>query len=152
MTIPAYTENGFLPTGIYPATWVAISARFGGNPERTFLLAGLHRALDVLAAAGCRRAWIDGSFVTDVESQWGRPPGDVDVCWDLAGVDIAQLAALAPELHPLRGDPLARRRRFGGDYFPVVEPIAIGQVEAFQFTRDGEPKGIIVISLLEGLR
>jgi len=149
MPIPAYAENGLLPPGIHAASWVAISARFGGNPARAALLAALRRALDLLVIVGCRRVWLDGSFVTDIETQAGRSPGDVDVCWDVAGVDIAQLAALAPELHPLRGDPIARRRRFGGDYFPVVEPIALGQVEAFQFTRDGEPKGIVFLSLLE---
>ncbi len=144
--LPEYDARGALPPGIHQASWVDVVARFGGSPDRAALLAGLRRALDVLATVGCQRVWVDGSFVTDVEAQEGQPPGDVDVCWDLAGVDVARLAALAPELHPLRGDPVARRRRFGGDYFPVVEPIVLGQVEAFQFDRDGERKGIVLLA------
>ena len=62
---------------------------------------------------------------------------------------MARLASLAPESHPLLGEPVARRRRFGGDYFPVVEPLALGQLEAFQFDRDGERKGIVLL-VLEG--
>ena len=149
MAIPAYDERGNLPPGIHQATWADVASHFGSGPAREALLAGLRRALDVLAAAGCRRVWLDGSFVTDVEAREGRPPRDVDVCWDLAGVDVARLSSLAPELHPLRGEPTARRQRFGGDYVPVAEPVVLGQVEAFQFDRDGEPKGIVLL-VLEG--
>ena len=126
-----------------------MASHFGSGPTSAALLAGLRRALNALAAAGCRRVWLAGSFVTDVEAREGRPPGDVDVCWDLAGVDVARLAAHAPELHPLRGEPASRRRRYGGDYFPVVEPLALGQMEAFQFDRDGERKGSVLL-VLEG--
>ena len=149
MTLPAYDERGFLPPGIHIATWQEITARFGGTSARDALLEGLRDALALLTVVGCRQAWIDGSFVSNIETRAGRPPGDIDVCWDLAGVDIARLATVVPELHPLIGNLAARRRRFGGDYFPVTEPITIGQVEAFQFTRDGERKGIVLL-ILEG--
>lgn len=147
MTLPSYDPRGFLPPGVHRAVWSEVVTRFGGTPARDMLLAGLREAIDVLASVGCQRVWLDGSFVTDIEGQAGRPPNDVDVCWDFAGVDIVRLAALAPELHPLQGDLAARHRRFGGDYFLVTEPFTIGQIEAFQFTRDGERKGIVLLML-----
>lgn len=47
------------------------------------MLEGLARALRDLRAAGCNRAYIDGSFITTKEH-----PGDFDACWDLDGVDF----------------------------------------------------------------
>lgn len=150
MAIPAFDEYGHLPPGVYEATWGEVVARFGETPERQRLLAGLRSALDLLAACGCHRAWLDGSFVTDVERMVGRPPGDVDVCWEIAGVDLARLAAIAPELRPLSGAPAVRHRRYGGDYFAVSEPLAPGMVEQFQWARDARRKGIVVLVPAEG--
>ena len=44
---------------------------------------GVTLALRDLRAAGCKRAYIDGSFITTNEH-----PGDFYVCWDLDGVDF----------------------------------------------------------------
>lgn len=137
MAVPPYDARGLLPPGIHEASRDDLAIRFGSSPPRR----------ELLTAVGCQRVWLDGSFVTDVEAREGRPPGDVDVCWELTGVDIARLAETAPELHPLMGDPAARRERFGGDYFAVVEPLALGQVEMFQYDRDGDRKGILLLIL-----
>lgn len=150
LAIPAFDEHGSLPPGIYEATWSEIVDRFGGTPKRQQLLAGLRAALDLLAVCGCRRAWLDGSFVTDVEQVEGRLPGDVDVCWEITGVDLAQLSALAPEFHPLSGAPAVRHQRYGGDYFAVSEPLAPGMVEQFQWARGARRKGIVVLEPAEG--
>lgn len=69
MTIPPFTDSGNLPEGIHDATWDEIVERFGTNERRRELLEGLRQALDSLQAAGCRRAYIDGSFVTDYFQQ-----------------------------------------------------------------------------------
>src|ERR687887_116572 len=82
--IPPFDAAGNLPPGVHEATWDEFVGRFGTTPRRLALLAGLKAALDVLRAAGCRRAYVDGSFVT------ARPdPGDFDACWDTVGVDLA---------------------------------------------------------------
>ena len=146
MAIPAFDEYGNLPPGVHEATWGAVVARFGATPERQRLLAGLRAALDLLSTCGCRRAWLDGSFVTDVERVEGRPPRDVDVCWEIAGVDLARLVAVAPELHPLSGVPAVRHRRYAGDYFAVSEPLAPGMVEQFQWARGARRKGIVALA------
>ena len=147
--LPAFDARGNLPPGIHAASWETVVARFGASPERRLLLVQLRVALVALAAAGCRRAWLDGSFVGDVERRFGRPPGDVDVGWDLAGGDLRRLAALAPALHPLRGSREERRRRFGGDYVAVAAPLEIGVLAGFQRDREGRPKGIVLLRLTE---
>jgi hypothetical protein len=147
--LPAFDARGNLPPGIHEASWETVVARFGGSPERRLLLAQLRAALDALAASGCRRAWLAGSFVGHLERRSGRPPGDVDVGWDLAGVDLRRLAALAPALHPLRGSREGRRRRFGGDYVAVAAPPEVGVLAAFRRDREGRPKGIVLVRLAE---
>ena len=64
--VPVFVD-GVLPPGEWPASWAEVEASFGGSEWRVHLLGGCRRALLSLKAAGCRRAWVDGSFVT------GRP-------------------------------------------------------------------------------
>jgi hypothetical protein len=75
--IPGFSRAGSLPAGIYWATRQEIESRFGFSDRRTRLLAGLKSALGALHAAGCRKVYIDGSFVT-----MKHEPGDYDACWD----------------------------------------------------------------------
>ena len=56
--------TGNLPSGEHVATWQDMLDRFGHTPWRQQLLAGMLEALRLLKAAGCHRAYIDGSFVT----------------------------------------------------------------------------------------
>jgi len=82
--IPAHEPStGNLPPGEHLAEWVDVVERFGTTPWRRQLLEGLARALRDLRAAGCKRAYIDGSFITTKEH-----PDDFDACWDLDGVDF----------------------------------------------------------------
>ena len=95
-----------------------------------------------LKAAGCRRAWIDGSFVTETEV-----PNDFDACWDINGVAVPLLDPVILDVSPPR---LAQRVKYGGDILPNVSVGATGQlfVEFFQVDKDtGNPKGIIEIDL-----
>jgi len=147
MAIPAFDEHGNLPPGAHEATWGEVADRFGGTPERRRLLSRLRAALDLLAACGYRRVWIDGSFVTDGEAMEGRSPRDVDVCGDLAGVDLDRLTVIAPELHPLLGMRDAAAGRFGGDYSPVLEPLVLGLVADLQLDRQNRAKGIMQLPL-----
>jgi len=47
------------------------------------LIVTLRLVLGALTKAGCRRVYLDGSFVTSKPE-----PGDYDACWDIAGVDV----------------------------------------------------------------
>ena len=74
MPLPGFdSETGRLPEGEHPAAWEEVVERFGWNSRRRRLLDGLADAMELLEAAGCRRVWLNGSFVTAKEE-----PGDFD--------------------------------------------------------------------------
>ena len=143
--IPPFDESGNLPPGVHVATWEDIQSTFGGSEHRDSLLAGLRNALESLAGAGCRRAYIDGSFVTSKEE-----PADFDACWEAAGVapDL-----LDPVLLDFSDRRRAQKERFGGELFPAdsaAEPSGTRFLDYFQRDRTtGGPKGIVAINLEE---
>jgi hypothetical protein len=108
------------------------------------MLDGLAEATELLAAAGCRRVWLNGSFVTTKDE-----PGDFDACWDTDGVD---LDSLDPVLLDLSNHRSAQKARFGGELFPNVVETQSGLAfsEFFQNERDTSRKGIVVIHLTKG--
>ena len=131
-----------LPPGIHLATWQELAERFGTNDRRTEILAGLLRALQALGAAGCQRAFVDGSFVTSKEV-----PGDFDGCWDHSGVDFD---ALDPVLLNFEGHREAQKAKFEGEMFIAgtqADELGTRFLDFFQLDRDGRPKGIIQINL-----
>lgn len=146
MTIPPFSDSGNLPEGVHDATWDEIVDRFGTNERRRELLEGLRRALDNLRAAGCRRVYLDGSFVTTKDE-----PGDFDVCWEVAGVDPD---LLDPILLTFADQRAAQRTRFGGELFPAdweADPHGTRFLDYFQQDKvTGERKGIVAVDL-EGL-
>lgn len=125
------------------ATWSEIEERFAGSDRRRELLPGLRAALESLAGAGCRTAYIDGSFVTEKDE-----PQDFDACWDVAGVDPD---LLDPALLDFSNRRAAQIERFGGELFPAdlpAEPSGTRFLDYFQRDREsGEPKGIVAIDL-----
>jgi len=144
--IPQFNTGGLLPRGVHPATLEEVRERFGGNERRRQLLRGLEEALRLLRAAGCRRVYINGSFVTAKER-----PSDIDVCWDVEGVDAD---ALDPVFFDFADGRAAQKARFGVELFPAQVPEGLtGRtfLEFFQTDREtGEPKGIIVLELDDG--
>jgi hypothetical protein len=142
MPIPELdARTGNLPPGVHDATWDELVAAFAFNSRRAELLQGLRKALESLAQAGCKRAYIDGSFVTAKER-----PGDFDGCWEMAGVDPT---LLDPELLDFRKARAAQKAKYGGELFPasgVADPAA-GRafLDFFQIDREGRRKGIVAI-------
>ena len=141
--IPRFDVDGPLPPGIHRANWDEVALRFGNNPWRQQLLAGLRMAMESLRRAGCQTVYIDGSFVTDKEI-----PNDFDACWEEAGV--------APELLDpvlLRFDAgrVAQKARYLGELFPAsigATADGISFCEFFQMDREtGRPKGIVAMDL-----
>lgn len=143
MIPPFDPATGNLPPGIHEATWDEFLARYGYTPHRLALLAGLKAALDSLRAAGCRRAYIDGSFSTAKEE-----PGDFDGCWEVAGVDPN---LLDPVLLSFANRRAAQKAKYGGELFPAegsADPFGTRFLDFFQCDRDtGDPKGIVGIDL-----
>lgn len=91
--IPTNTISGVLPpfrgdssqdragTSPYEAKMSDLVLRFATSPQRIDILNGLLQYRKALAAIGITQGfqWIDGSFVEDVETIRGRPPGDIDI-------------------------------------------------------------------------
>jgi hypothetical protein len=140
---PLDPDTGLLPAGEHVATWDEVLERFGWNEWRRGLLDGLAEALDLLGSAGCRRVWINGSFVTAKNE-----PRDVDVCWDPEGVDLDRID---PVFLDLAGGRAAQKARFRCEFLPNVIERGSGLVfsEFFQNERDGSRKGIVVLALGE---
>jgi hypothetical protein len=143
MIPPFEPPTGLLPAGVHEATWEEFVARFGWTSYRLTLLAGLKAALDALRAAGCRRAYVDGSFVTAKET-----PGDFDGCWEVDGVDLARLDPVLKTFANLRA---AQKRKYGGELFPADAPADLAGTNFLHFfqrdKRSGAAKGIVAIEL-----
>jgi hypothetical protein len=112
--IPELDDRGNLPPGIHHATWTEIVTRYATSTHRRELLDGLLDALRSLKTAGCRTAYLDGSFVTSKIN-----PGDFDVCWESADVVFDRLD---PELQDFSDRRAAQKARYGGELFPLTGP------------------------------
>ena len=143
--IPAFNVLGNLSPGIHEATWQEFSDHFGTTPYRRRLLAGLKAALEALRAAGCRRVYINGSFVTTK-----RRPNDYDGCWDIEGVNPDWLD---PVLLTFDRGRAAQKAKYQGEFFPAqFREGSSGTtfLEFFQIDKEiGGAKGIIVVELRE---
>ncbi len=109
-------------------------------------MTGLRAALENLRAAGCRRIYLDGSFVTSKTI-----PNDYDACWEEADVDPDILDPVLLTFDPGRA---MQKAKYLGELFPasVVAGLdGLSFLDFFQTDREtGERKGIIAIDL-EGL-
>jgi hypothetical protein len=143
--IPEFDTDGNLPPGIHLSSWDLFVARFGITDHRRRLLSGLKRALDSLKHAGCRSAFIGGSFVTEKEE-----PEDYDACWDPVGVDAT---LLHPVLLRFENQRLLQKIVFHGELFPSHWPATpAGQrfLEFFQTDKiTGAQKGIVLLKVQE---
>jgi hypothetical protein len=141
--LPALTKDGLLPPGIHVAEWEEVYAAFGTTPHRRRLLDGFHRAIKALKIAGCKKAYLDGSFVTSKDK-----PGDFDGCWEEAGVDPYRLD---PILLTFDNGRIAQKIKFGGELFPagsIADSSGSIFINFFQIHKDtGAAKGIIAIDL-----
>jgi uncharacterized protein DUF6932 len=142
MAIPPLNKAGELPPGEHQTSPPGIRKRFGrSSVQREELMYGLENAAENLQAAGVQKIWIDGSFVTSK-----KEPNDVDGCWEYSEhVDLSRLdpVFLAESRAPMM-------ERYGVELFPafVVEAgSGLPFPKFFQVNRDGEPKGILVVSL-----
>ena len=143
--IPAPNAIGELPPGMHLATLAEVEAVFVTTPRRRRLFEGLRRALQNLHAAGVRRVFIDGSFVTTKAD-----PNDVDGCWEWT--EEVHLDLLDPVLLDFTQARQAMRDKYGVDFFLVIWVEAgsgLTFLDFFQRNRADELKGIIQLDLEE---
>jgi uncharacterized protein DUF6932 len=135
--------TGNLPPGVHEGTWSEIVGAFGSTPWRQHLLSGLRACLEALKAAGCTRAYVDGSFVTAKEE-----PGDFDGCWELAGVDLDRLDEVLLDFTDRRA---AQKAKYHGEMFVAhlpASPAGTQFLDFFQHDKHtGQRKGIVTIDL-----
>lgn len=141
--IPGLNQNGLLPEGIHKTNWEQIVQYFGKTEYRLKLLYGMKIALIALKDAGCKRVYIDGSFVTDKEF-----PEDYDGCWDPSGVDPVKLDPVLLDFSNRRN---AMKAKYYGELFiSTSKANTTGDtfLDFFQIDKEtGLPKGILVINL-----
>lgn len=142
--IPSFVDIGgpwnVLPPGVHDATLKEVEARFTTSDYRKHLFSGFRSSVMALRRAGCRKIYLDGSFVTE------KPiPGDYDVCWDSVGVNTAKLE---PVLLDFSNKRKKQKERFYGEFFPI-HLLADGThvfLDFFQIDKyTGNTKGIICI-------
>jgi hypothetical protein len=143
MVIPPLEPDGKLPSGIHVATWAELVCFFGGSARRQLLLAGLKAGLESLHLAGCRTAYVDGSFVTAKES-----PGDFDACWDARGV---RGSLLDPVLLTFDQGRALQKAKYGGEFFPAHFPADVSGITYLEFFQQDKhtnaTKGIVALDL-----
>ena len=139
MIPPFDSRTGYLPPGIHDGTWSEVKTRFGGNPHRRRLIAGLRRVLRHLGQAGCGSILLNGSFVTNKPA-----PNDYDAAWEPAHVDPDRLD---PVLLDFSNGRAAMKRKYGGELFPAGGRAIADMTfrDLFQRDRDGARKGIVRI-------
>jgi len=143
LVLPEFTDDGRLPPGLHWAAWAEIEARFGMTAHRRQLLKGFREALDQLQEAGCKAAYLDGSFVTSKAL-----PADFDACWDVIDVDPDKID---PVFFDFENQRASQKARFGGEFFPAQLPEGDSGktfIEFFQTDKDtGGAKGIVGVDL-----
>ena len=144
--LPDFDEVGNLPPGVHEATWDEFVQRFGWTSRRCELIDGLKSALEPLREAGCRRVFVNGSFVTDKDE-----PGDIDVAWEPAGVDVDRLLEVEPVFGDFAAGRAAQKVKFGCEFFPssfTADLVGNTFLEFFQIDRETEAqKGIVALNL-----
>lgn len=141
--IPDFIDVGgpwkVLPPGVYYATLKEVEARFATSDHRKRLFSGFRSGVMALRKAGCRKIFLDGSFVTE------KPiPGDFDVCWENIGVNYAKLDSIFIDFNRRK----KQKERLHGEFFPA-HSLADGKnrfLDYFQIDKyTGNAKGIICI-------
>ncbi len=104
---------------------------------------GLKAALENLKDAGCRTAYIDGSFVTRKAI-----PNDYDACWEEVGVDPVILDPVLLTFDPGR---VTQKAKYLGELFPAsvtADADGLSFLEFFQTDSEtGKAKGIVAMDL-----
>jgi len=144
--IPSFVDIGgpwkVLPPGVHDATMEEVETRFAVSDHRKRVFSGFRNGVTGLCKAGCRRIFLNGSFITE------KPiPADFDACWDDNGVDVATLDPVFRDFSDGRKN---QKKSFYGEFFPANLPADGTHVflDFFQTDRHtGKVKGIICIHL-----
>ncbi len=165
--IPDFDHNLVLPPHLgdprrsdqlspYPCTTLALCERFATSSKRKEILIGFLAFRERIHDEGVVNGfqWIDGSFTEDIETQEGRPPGDIDVVTFYWGYDNAfqqRLVVAFPEFADFR----LSKAVFHVDHYPMdaaFHPaLTVDQARCwamlFSHNRQGVWKGMLRVEL-----
>ena len=143
MPLPAFTEFGDLPPGVYEAGLREVIGRFGtGSNRRKLLALRLARVHGIASRTGhLFRFVVFGSFVTSKSE-----PNDVDVFMVMGdGFEFGHLVGEARLLF----EHASAQHHFGCSVFWIRRLAAMGGeqavIEDWQIKRDGAERGIVEI-------
>ncbi|EOA60575.1 hypothetical protein K8P02_16655 [Bacteroides nordii] len=143
--IPEFNEDGYLPPGIYEASFEEVKNRFGFSWKRQKLLQGMSFLLEQCRILHCDILYLDGSFVTKKLN-----PNDYDACWDTTAENREQVLNNVLE-SLLESNSEVQKEYFGGEiYSAFSKAILLPELtilEYFQKTKQYEDKGIVMIKL-----
>lgn len=143
--IPPLNDQGVLPPGRHACDWTELVTRYGTGGRRQKLIVGLLNGLQVLKRAGCRTAYIDGSFVTAK-----LLPNDVDVAYEAGEIELLRLRQLDPVFFDFSSQRFQQRKKYSAEFFIADTPCDLQKrtfLDFFQEDRDGSPKGILILNL-----
>ena len=101
-----------------------------------------YKASGNLKTSGVRTIWINGSFITSKDE-----PNDIDGCWEYN--ENVSLDVLDPVF---LGDRAGMKKKFSLDFFIancIEADSGLPFPKFFQRNREGEAKGILVVTLVE---
>lgn len=144
-----FDDNGNLPPGIYEITIEEIKKYYSFSPKRKKLINGLKEMLEALKDIGCKKFYLDGSFVTDK-----LEPSDFDACWELhSKIDLDKLKKKYPELLLFNPPRTEQKSKYLGEALISNQPLIdesgnkVLTLDFFQKDRAMHPKGILLIKL-----
>jgi len=151
--LPEFNRNEFLNPGIYKLTWTEVCEYLGWNYKRKSLLQGLREGLEALKECGCKKVYLDGSFVSKRDR-----PKDFDVCFEEDGVDFDKLKANFEALTIFTNGRQQQKRIYKGEFVPASTEVSgsLTFKDLFQLIKDPvdssyinthSQKGIISINL-----
>ena len=139
-----FNTRGLLFPGIHVISWGNFIEEYSFSPRRIYLFSGMKKALLHFKQAGCKRVYIDGSFVSKKTE-----PGDYDACWDSSDVDFTLLDPMFH--HGLRLGTLPQKIKYLGEFYPagcLERASGMTFLDFFQTDKGtGNRKGIIQIEL-----
>lgn len=142
MTLNFGGVSGRLPKGIHSLSWTEAEALLAYNGRRKELMAGLLEACRALRDAGATKVYVDGSFASKKAN-----PGDWDACFETKGIDSKKLD---PVFLDHSNERAAQKAKYLGEmFFAEHAATLLGEpyLSFFQHTKDGKPKGIVLIDL-----
>lgn len=143
--IPDFNDSGYLPAGIYEASFEEVKVRFGLSKKRQRLLMLMQELIHQCRMLNCDIIYLDGSFISNKVS-----PNDYDACWDTTHENREWVLNNVADT-PLNSESEAQKECYGGEIYPafVKAPLLPGLtiLEYFQRTKEGESKGIIMLKL-----